>query len=212
MLYHKKEIIMKLKKLFKIIKYQRQIRELVSSQLTILENTHEFACGGLSDEEEAGLSELMEQVRQSEAGEIVEFGTLFGVTTLLLASLKAAGQKIITVDNFCWNPFGLRPEQHQVFTTRLLRYAIAAGDIELMVCDSAEFRGKFNGLVPAMVFFDADHSYEAVKDEIEWAKNLGIGVIAGHDYGHSDFGVTQAVDEAFPQGVNVRESVWWYKQ
>jgi hypothetical protein len=33
-------------------------------------------------------------------------------------------------------------------------------------------------------------------------------VIAGHDYGNPRFGVTRAVDEAFPEGVAVHGTVW----
>ena len=202
----------KIGQLIRVLKYQRQIRELVSSQLSILEDKHDYACGGLSEEEEWGLTDLLRSTRDMRAGVIVEFGTLFGVTTLLLASLMATGQKIITVDNFCWNPFGLRPEQHKAFAMRFLRYGIASGDIELAEYDSCAFRASYDGMVPKMVFLDADHSYEAVRDEITWAKRLGVKIIAGHDYGKPEFGVTRAVDEAFPQGVNIRGSVWWNRQ
>jgi hypothetical protein len=196
-------------KFFCAVKHQRQIRELVSTQLAILENDGEFAFGGLTDEEERGIGELLRKHRESGSGPIIEFGTLFGVTTLLLASLKAEGQKVITVDNFCWNPFGLRPEQHKAFTRKILRYGLASGDVELAELDSSAFRACYAGPVPHMVFLDADHTYASVKDEIAWAKRMGVSVIAGHDYGHPVFGVTRAVDEAFPQGVNVRGSVWW---
>lgn len=204
-----KGMLHKIRQAVRAVKYQQQIRSLISTQLSILENRGDFACGGLSDEEEQGLAVLLLQARSLGTGNIIEFGTLFGVTTLLLASLKGEGQKIVTVDNFCWNPFGLRPEQHKAFTLRFLRYGIASGDIELVAQDSSGFRSRYEGSVPLMVFFDADHSYEAVRKEIAWAKELGVRIISGHDYGNLKFGVTRAVDEAFPQGVNVRGSVWW---
>jgi hypothetical protein len=62
------------------------------------------------------------------------------------------------------------------------------------------------------VFLDADHTYKAVRDEIAWAKRIGVKIISGHDYGNPTFGVTQAVDEAFPKKIDVRGSVWWTKQ
>lgn len=202
-------IARKFQQFARVIKYQRQIRALVSSQLSILEDERDFMCGGLSEEEEKGLAELVLEHRELGGGPIVEFGTLFGVTTLLLASLKAGGQKVITVDNFCWNPFGLRPEQHKAFTLRFLRYGIASGDIELAALDSVMFRKRYVGGVPQMVFLDASHTYEAVRDEIAWARKIGVKVISGHDYGNAKFGVTKAVDEAFPDGVSVRGSVWF---
>ncbi len=53
------------------------------------------------------------------------------------------------------------------------------------------------------VYIDADHSYEAVKADIEawWPKVRMGGVLAGHDYtkphqvNQAHFGVIQAVDE-----------------
>jgi hypothetical protein len=42
-------------------------------------------------------------------GPIVEIGTLLGITTTNMALAKAPSQKIITVDLYCWNPWGLTP-------------------------------------------------------------------------------------------------------
>lgn len=200
----------KVKKLLSLLKHQRCIRAWISTQLSILENDADFSLGGLNDEEEKALIELFHRDCTDRKGPIIEFGTLFGVTTLLLASLKKDERKIITVDNFCWNPFGLKPEQHRAFTSKFLRYGISTGDIELVVQDSATFRANYSGAIPSFVFLDADHSYAAVRDEIAWAKQLGVRVIAGHDYNNHKFDVTRAVDEAFPQNVQIRGRIWWH--
>jgi hypothetical protein len=142
---------------------------------------------------------------------IVEFGTLFGLTTLLLAQYKLASHQVITLDNFSWNPFGLTPSLHRDFTKRILRSALQTGAVQLVEKDSKSFRAEYQGVIPCMVFLDADHSYQAVKDEIGWAKKIGVKLICGHDYGNPNFGVTQAVDEAFPEGVEVRGMVWWHR-
>ena len=66
-----------------------------------------------------------------------------------------------------------------------------------------------------MIFFDADHRYEAVKEELLWAKAQGIKIISGHDYGNSNprFGVTRAVDEVFGnENVKVVGMCWMVKQ
>ena len=49
------------------------------------------------------------------------------------------------------------------------------------------------------VFIDADHSYEAVKEDLEawFPKMKDGGTIAGHDYGNPTNGVKPAVDEFF---------------
>jgi len=220
----------------KMVKYQRQIRALISTHLSVLENDNSFALGGLTEEEEDGVRALVEscglfsneasfhtKTRRHEEKElcglspseetscIVEFGTLFGITTGLLAHYKSAKMKVITVDNFCWNPFGLTPEMHKAFTRRILRCQLAKGDVELVEMDSKTFRDTYKGRIPNMVFLDADHSYEAVRDEIAWAKKIGVPLISGHDYGNSRFGVTKAVDEAFPDGVQVKGMVWSHK-
>ena len=190
-----------------VLKWQRQIRAALSTQLALLENPSVVTLGGLTDEEDRRVAELVHAAKDW-AGPIIEFGTLFGLTTRLIVAEATEGQPVITVDNFCWNPFGLPPSQHEAFTRRILRGELSAGRASLYVGDSATFRRTYRAEVPALVFLDADHSYEAVKDEINWAKTLGVPVIAGHDYRNARFGVTRAVDEAFPEGVDVRGMVW----
>ena len=165
--------------------------------------------GGLTPDEERCVADLA-----AESGDgpeaIVEIGTLFGFTTSAMAAKSK--RKIITVDIFCWNPFGWPPKYHRMFTTKILQNAIENGKIEIVVQESAKFRASWNMPPPAMIFLDADHSYEPVRDEIAWAKKIGIPIIAGHDYGDPTFGVTRAVDEAFPQeSIHTQGRVWWVK-
>ncbi len=200
-------MIRKLIQLLKVLKWRRQIRAAVSTHLALLEDPGIFALGGLTAEEDLRIAELV-HAAAGWPGPIVEFGTLFGLTTRLIAAEKRAGQPVITVDNFCWNPFGLPPALHEEFTRRILRGELCTGQVALHVGDSATFRAQYKGDVPAMVFLDADHSYEAVRDEIAWAQGLGVPLICGHDYGNPRFGVTRAVEQAFPAGVQVRGMVW----
>lgn len=76
------------------------------------------------------------------------------------------------------------------------------------ICDEIDF-----------VYIDAEHSYNGVYTDIcTWFPKIRIGgLIAGHDYGHSNFpGVKQAVDEFFRRfdwKVNVEEEgVWWVEK
>ncbi len=200
----------KIRQLIKALKWQRQVRAALSTQLALLDNPSACTLGGLTDEEERRVAELT-RLADAHVGPIVEFGTLFGLTTRLIAAEAPAARKVITVDNFCWNPFGLPPAQQEGFSKRVLRSELATGRVELYVGDSATFRNTYRGETPSMVFIDADHTYEAVRDEIAWAKALGVPVISGHDYGNARFGVTRAVDEAFAACVEVCGTVWsWY--
>jgi predicted O-methyltransferase YrrM len=202
--------LLKLKQLLLALKWQRQVRAALSTHLSLLEHPALFALGGLTDEETQGLAELARSVNPA-GGPIIEFGTLFGLTTLVLAEHKPKTVKLITLDNFHWNPFGLPAALHQDFTRRILCASQKQGQVELVASDSQSFRDGYQGPVPGLVFLDADHSYRAVREEIAWAVRLGVPLVCGHDYGNPRFGATQAVDEAFPDGVNVRGMVWWVR-
>ena len=68
-----------------------------------------------------------------------------------------------------------------------------------------------------LVFIDADHSYGGVKEDIAaWMPKVKPGGwLGGHDYRNIDprfGGVDQAVNEAFPDGVEVDKNyTWWVK-
>jgi len=200
-------LIHRAKQLWKVCKYRREIRALVVTHLALLE-TGDHALGGVTSDEEEALVELLESAGD---GVVIEVGTLFGITTNWLALHKRKGQTIITVDNFSWNPFGLTQEMHRGFTQHILRNVSVSGDVELVEKGSQEFRTDYQGPTPVMIFFDADHSYTAARDEIRWAKQKGIKIICGHDYGVRSFGVTRAVDEEFPSGVQVKGSLWFWR-
>jgi predicted O-methyltransferase YrrM len=127
---------------------------------------------------------------------IVEIGTLFGSTALAMAYVKNSAQKMILVDNFCWNPYGLTADQHRRLTTERLSQVIEQLNVELVSIDRHEFFASYDGPAPALVFLDADHSYEATLEDIRWAKAVDATVICGDDYGDLFPGVIQAVQES----------------
>lgn len=187
-----------------IWRFRHELRLAMRTQLSFLAGDGSLeALGGLTDAE---LHTLVSWL--PEKGVFVEFGTLFGLTAKAVAAAKPK-LKVIAVDNFSWNPFGLPPALHEAFTRRILATEIADGRVEVFCGTSAAFRTVCK-TVPDAVFLDAQHQYEPVKEEIAWAKKLGIKVIAGHDYGNPSpvFGVTRAVDEAFPKGVEVAGMCW----
>ena len=64
------------------------------------------------------------------------------------------------------------------------------------------------------VFIDADHSYEAVKKDIDdWMPKVRkCGILAGHDYIQTFSGVVKAVNESFPNMDFMVGEQCWIKQ
>jgi hypothetical protein len=146
--------------------------------------------------EAEGIPFIQRLVRESRnfPGPIVEIGTLLGITTTNIALAKAPQQKITTVDNYCWNPWGLAPDVHEALTGQVLHYLVQTGHVERIRMDKNEFYESYQGPAPAMVFLDAVHDYEETRKDIEWAQRAGAHIIAGHDYCDEFLGVKQAVD------------------
>ena len=178
------------------------------SQLVEFRHNPGLAWRGSLNEVELGLLKRAVEQTANRPGPIIEIGTLFGFTTALLASWVADDRKIVTVDNFSWNPWGLVPEAHQALTRRVLAPFLRSGRVEIAVQGSAEFFAAYAGPPPSLVFIDGDHSYEAVRRDIAGAQRIGAAVIGGHDYAPSIPGVVQAVEERFP-GATVRSDTAW---
>jgi predicted O-methyltransferase YrrM len=163
----------------------------------------------LATVEAEGTRLLQRLVRESSiyTGPIVEIGTLLGITTTNLALAKAPEQKIITVDLYCWNPWGLTEEAHAALASQLLRYLVETGQVEQVRVDKNEFYRTYSGPPPAIVFLDAMHDYQETKKDIEWARSVGAKIISGHDYCEKFPGVIQVVDE-FGGPRELAGSVW----
>jgi predicted O-methyltransferase YrrM len=150
--------------------------------------------GQLSLVEARALGDL---VRRSDPSRpIIEIGTLFGFSTLVITLAKAPQQALITVDNYSWNPLGLSSEAHYLLTRNRLKEAIAVHGVDQRRMGKDEFYSTYSGPPPALFFCDADHSYEATKADIAWARSVGASIICGDDYDHpTQRGTAQAVDE-----------------
>ncbi|HEX4416202.1 MAG TPA: class I SAM-dependent methyltransferase [Lacipirellulaceae bacterium] len=169
-------------------------RELRYAVRRPIRGTFHPGIGSIEPEAVSLLNRMVVESRKY-PGPIVEIGTLFGVTTTTMALAKAPEQKIVTVDLYCWNPWGFTPEVHQRLADQMLRYLIQTGQVERIKMDKDEFYRTYEGPAPSMVFLDAIHDYEATKADIEWAKKADAKIIAGHDYCDLFPGVIRAVDE-----------------
>ena len=159
--------------------------------------------------EEEGLRLLVDLVRESGQfpGPIVEIGTLLGITATHMALAKQPAQKIITVDNYSWNPWQLPPDNHFALTQQLLFFLTETGHVVQIRQDKNEFYAAYCGPAPALVFVDAMHDYAETKRDIQWAQRVGARLIAGHDYGERFPGVMQVVDE-FGGPCRLSGTVW----
>jgi len=150
------------------------------------------APGHISVEEARFLGELTR--RSDPSRPIIEIGTLFGYSTLVMVQHKAPGQRLVTVDNYSWNPLGIAAEAHRVATRAVLRDACEKWNVEVVVQDKDRFYETYRGEPPGLFFCDADHSYEATLKDLTWARDRGCPLICGHDYYlRGDAGVARAV-------------------
>lgn len=188
-------------------KYADQLDSLMETYVFFREHPHESFWGSITTEDEKALRVAVEMASVI-GGPLVEMGALFGHTTQFIATTKPAGQKLIAVENFTWNPFGLTPSEHRAFMNRSLRYCLDHCNTEIFDGNSAAFFRTYTGPIPSMVFIDAGHSYEDVKSDIMMATSMRIPIICGHDYHPLHAGVMKAVDEIFGANKTVQGSVW----
>lgn len=202
-------MLRKLLKVLTILKMHRELKSVILNHLYFLENQGQTVWGSISEEDEKGIIELTKKAGFL-PGPIVEIGALFGLTTQLIATYKPIEKKLIAVEKYSWNPFCIPPNDHRVITQRVLRYIIAHCNTSIFDGSNRDFYDTYEGEKPSMVFIDADHSYEGVKEDIDWATKLGIPIIAGHDYCELHPGVVRAVDEVFQNNIEVIGSIWWH--
>ena len=154
-----------------------------------------FALSGhISAIDERFLGELVREARNL-SGPIIEVGTLFGYSTLVINNSKDQMKKLITIDNFRWNPCGLSRDEHYHLTSNILKELMEFHNVHLIRMDKNEFYKTYKEQSPSLVFLDADHSYAATLEDILWAKEVGSQIICGHDYGAIFPEVIQAVNE-----------------
>lgn len=154
-----------------------------------------LAAGGhVSVDEARFLASLVNLTDPSDP--IIEIGTLFGFSTLVLTMNKAKSQKLLTVDKYVWNPMGISPHAHEQATRAVLKDACANHNVEIIRQDKDIFYKNYSGQKPGLFFCDANHDYQPTLDDLTWARTVGAKVICGHDYDPDQFpGVVRAVRE-----------------
>ena len=150
--------------------------------------------GELSMEEARFLGEL---VRESDPSRpIIEIGTLFGWSTKIICLFKQPQQTLLTVDNYSWNPLGLSAEDHFQITHEILAPLVKDENVIQVSSEKGNFYANYDGQPPALFFCDADHSYAATLEDLQWSRSAGASIICGDDYSPDAFpGVVKAVSE-----------------
>jgi len=197
----------KLRTIRGVIKYRKVLKRVIKTYLEFFEDFDITVWGSISEAEEEGIKFAVSQANKCD-GPIVEVGTLFGHTACLIASLKRADIPLVAVDDFSWNPFYLPSGVHRRFTMRTMRYIMDHCSTQLFDGNAADFYSTHAKLNPSMVFIDAEHDYESVKRDIDWAISTGCPVISGHDYTDQYHGVVKAVNEAFGNNFLLFDSIW----
>ncbi len=146
---------------------------------------------------------------------VVEVGVFLGRGLTYLA--QHSEFEIYGVDNFVVSAMPYLPDDVKTDSDF---YAACLGNIfaceaerkvTLIALPSERAAKLFEDHYFDCVFIDAQHTYEAVKNDISIWRNkvrLDGGFIAGDDYVNPWGGVIQAVDEAFPQRLVMGQT--WY--
>jgi tetratricopeptide (TPR) repeat protein len=80
-------------------------------------------------------------------------------------------------------------------------------NLEVFKMTSKEAKAKFKNRKWDMIFIDAEHTYEGVKEDIALWKNNATVILCGHDYGPGWPTVVKAVNESLGK-VDIIESIW----
>lgn len=151
--------------------------------------------------------------------DVLEIGSFRGLSAWGMASVA---RSLWCVDTFSANSAG---QQQMGHLTTLLDFERAIGrfkNVQYFIGTSAQAEKVGEPLLRSVqpfeqfdfIFLDAMHTYESVKEDIErwWPRVKTGGIMAFHDYGHSDFpGVKRAVDEKFgeaPDGTVIVTLRW----
>ncbi len=152
----------------------------------------------------------------------VEIGVAYGGhSEAILANTKT--NILYAIDPFRHNkdyidPFNFSQERFEgIYRFSKQRLSLFSPRIKIIRKYSHEAVNRFTNSSLDYVYFDADHSYAGVLEELsDWFfKIRDNGILGGHDYNHVNFpGVKEAVDEFFTRfgwkvNYDKKSTVWW---
>lgn len=148
---------------------------------------------------------------------MVEVGCFRGKSLSSVApTLRRKKIQLIVVDTFGtieYNEPGVESKKNGMLQD-FAHTMRAFGLDPLVICGNSNKASRYiSWFRPSLVFIDADHSYEAVREDINcwWPNIKASGVLAGHDIDmvrESWPGVKKAVTECFGDRFNVNGNIW----
>lgn len=142
---------------------------------------------------------LLELLRVTKPRSVLEIGSFVGISTEVFL---LHCQRVVAVD--CWSAGDIKQE----FDRRVAPYS----HLTVLWGSSPDILGKLKPRSFDLCYIDADHSYEAVKEDIRACKELVRlgGYIGGHDYDwHDTPGVKPAVHDVLGKPDYVFEDSSW---
>lgn len=151
----------------------------------------------------AALHELTRLVHsvQDVPGAVIEFGCWEGRSFVQIAE-AAQPRPVYAVDHWQGNAGDeyttVAAQDRDVYAT-FLSNTSHLSNVKVQRMRTEDFMASWDKPI-AFLHLDADHDYQPVKEQIEWALPLLSpgGVLCGDDYSHRWEGVMQAVDELLP--------------
>lgn len=145
-------------------------------------------------------------------GHIIEFGSWEGRSTVAIA--QRTNEPVLAVDHWQGTPgdsLTYDPAQEDNIYARFLDNVEGYPNVRPMVMSTEQFMDTWDRPIK-FLHIDADHNYEPVKAQIEWAKPLMVqgGIMCGDDYAARWPGVVQAVNECLP--AHHVETVMWVQE
>ena len=186
-------------------------KQIFEKNSKLLENRYKLPEGWFYGDDIKAYRMLAENIK--DGGTICELGSWQGRSLCSIADIiKRKGLRVIAVDTFegtvnegDMHSFAKDHDLCDIFASNLERFGIKAEIYKMTTNEASQMVDEPIDLL----FIDADHSYEAVKQDIENWKSKVTTYIAGHDFNTWE-GVTKAVKEAYPNVQSIG-SVWYKK-
>lgn len=147
----------------------------------------------------SGLVDFVKSIKDTDQKTILEIGVLFGESTELFSKCF---KKVFSIDPFnydvkvFWN--GWNGSMKDV-EAEFLKVLSSTDNVEHVKEYSYNANNKFENESIDVLYVDGDHSYSAVKKDLELfcPKVKKQGIIAGHDYANDMPEVVSAVNDFF---------------